>query len=100
MSGPISGLQRVTTTARIVVRDTCHPTKVRTRPRRPMNKIALLNDSLRRTFTGGKVVMTDGVAALPEQKLGQLLERVRSFDAFTNDNDPHGEHDFGSVDLA
>jgi Protein of unknown function (DUF3768) len=65
-----------------------------------MNKIALLNDSLRRTFTGGKVVMTDGVAALPEQKLVQLLERVRSFDAFTNDNDPHGEHDFGSVELA
>jgi Protein of unknown function (DUF3768) len=65
-----------------------------------MNKIALLNDALRRTFSGGKVVMTDGVAALPEQKLAQLLERVRSFDAFTNDNDPYGEHDFGAIELA
>ena len=24
--------------------------------------------------------------------------KVRAFDAFTDDNDPHGEHDFGSVD--
>jgi Protein of unknown function (DUF3768) len=65
-----------------------------------MNKIASLNDSLRRTFTGGKIVMTQGVAALPEDDLGQLLERVRRFDDFTNDNDPHSEHDFGSVVLA
>jgi Protein of unknown function (DUF3768) len=64
-----------------------------------MNKIALLNDELRRTFSGGKVVMTDGVAALPEHDLAQLLERIQSFDAFTTDNDPRGEHDFGSIEL-
>jgi Protein of unknown function (DUF3768) len=64
-----------------------------------VNKIALLNDSLRRTFSGGQVVMTDGVAALPERDLAQLLERVRSFDTFTTDNDPHGEHDFGAIEL-
>ena len=61
-----------------------------------MNKIALLNDALRRTFTGGKVVMTEGVAALPQGELAQVLEGVRTFDEFTKDNDPHGEHDFGS----
>jgi hypothetical protein len=65
-----------------------------------MNKIALLNDMLRRTFSGGKVVMTPGVAALPEQELASTLERVRQFNEFTNDNDPHGEHDFGSFTLA
>jgi hypothetical protein len=48
-----------------------------------MSKITLLNDSLRRTFTGGKVVMTDGVAALAEADLAQLLERVRRFDEFS-----------------
>ena len=62
-------------------------------------RIRELNDALRRTFTGGKVVMTDGVAALPERDLAQLLAKVRSFDKFTNDNDPYGEHDFGSFEL-
>jgi hypothetical protein len=60
-----------------------------------MSTIALLNDSLRRTFTGGKVVMTEGGAALGEQELAQVLEHVRTSE-FTNDNDPHGEHDFGN----
>jgi hypothetical protein len=62
-------------------------------------RIRELNDSLRRTFTGGKVVMTDGLAALAEADLAQLLTRVRSFDQFTSDNDPYGEHDFGSIEL-
>ena len=65
-----------------------------------MSKIALLNDMLRRTFSGGKVVMTPGVAALPENELARALERVRQFNDFTSDNDPHGEHDFGSFELA
>jgi hypothetical protein len=43
-------------------------------------RIRELNDALRRTFTGGKVVMTDGVTALSEGNLAQLLEKVRSFD--------------------
>jgi hypothetical protein len=64
------------------------------------NRIRELNDNLRSTFTGGRVVMTDGVGVLPENELAQLLERVRRFDEFTRDNDPHGEHDFGTVDLA
>jgi hypothetical protein len=47
-----------------------------------------LNDVLRGTFSGAKVVMTDGVAALPERELTELLERVRRFHEFTEDNDP------------
>jgi hypothetical protein len=67
-----------------------------------MNRIPELNDELRRTLVTsarGKVVLTQGVAALPENELAQLLERVRRFGEFTNDNDPHGEHDFGSIAL-
>jgi hypothetical protein len=63
-------------------------------------RIRRLNDMLRRTFTGGKVVMTQGVAALPESEVAQLLELVRGFDNFTTDSDPHGEHDFGSIELS
>jgi len=65
-----------------------------------MNKIAFLNDGLRRTFARGKVLMTAGVAALPEDAAAQILERVRHFDEFTADNDPRGQHDFGSFELA
>jgi hypothetical protein len=42
-----------------------------------MNKIAFLNDGLRRTFARGQVVMTAGVAALPEDQLTTVLERKR-----------------------
>jgi hypothetical protein len=64
-----------------------------------MNKIAFLNDGLRRTFARGKVMMTAGVAALPEDDLAKVLERVRHFDEFTKDNDPRDEHDFGSFEI-
>jgi hypothetical protein len=65
-----------------------------------MNKIAFLNDGLRRTFARGRVVMTARVAALPEEQLATVLERVRHFDEFTPENDPHGEHDFGNFEVA
>jgi hypothetical protein len=100
MSGRMCGRQLVTMTARIAAHDTCHRTKAKTYRRRPMNKIAFLNDELRRTFARGKVVMTQGVASLPEEMLTIVLERVRRFDEFTPENDPHGEHDFGSFDVA
>jgi hypothetical protein len=63
------------------------------------NKIALLNDALRQTFTGGKVVMTAAVDALPVDVKATVLQKVRSFNEFGADNDPHGEHDFGSFKI-
>ena len=62
-------------------------------------KIRALNDEFRRTFTGGKVMMTAGIAALPEAARALVLNEVRTFDAFTADNDPHGEHDFGNFEV-
>src|SRR5271154_5350856 len=62
------------------------------------DRIRELNDAFRRTFVGGMVMITAGVEALPVDQRRMLLEKVRAFDAFTDDNDPHGEHDFGSVD--
>jgi hypothetical protein len=61
------------------------------------SRIAELNDQLRRTFTGGRVVMTAAVAALEPSVQADLFERVRSFADFNPDNNPHGERDFGVV---
>ena len=62
-------------------------------------KIRQLNDDFRGTFVGGRVVVTQGVAALPEDRLHALLHLVRTFDSFSAGNDPHEEHDFGSIDF-
>src|SRR5665213_586482 len=58
-----------------------------------------LNDAFRETFSGGKVVMTASVTELPDMVRANALVEVTRFDRFTPDNDPHGEHDFGSFDL-
>ena len=43
-------------------------------------------------------MITAGVEAMPNEQRRSLLAKVRAFDVFTEDNDPHGEHDFGAVD--
>lgn len=60
-------------------------------------KIASLNDAFRTTLTGGRVMMTRGVTTLDRQAQADILRAVKAFSAFTPDNDPHGEHDFGFV---
>ena len=62
-------------------------------------KIRELNDRFRSTMTGGRVMMTAGVDALPSDVKAMVIRRVATFSAFTSDNDPHGEHDFGSFEL-
>jgi hypothetical protein len=71
-------------------------------------RIAELNDRFRKA-TGssdpagislGKKVMTSGIRDLGLIAIVEIAERVAAFDSFTADNDPHGEHDFGSLDHA
>jgi hypothetical protein len=62
-------------------------------------RIRVLNDNFRSTFLGGRVLTTAGVAELPVDTKARLLLAVQSFSNFTNDNDPHKEHDFGSIEL-
>jgi len=64
------------------------------------NRIRNLNDAFRRTFIGGAVMITQGVEAMPLDQRRSLLQKIRSFDAFEEGNDPHQEHDFGAVDEA
>lgn len=62
-------------------------------------RIADLNDLLRTTFMTGRVVLTEGIVSLPDDLRSTTIEKVQSFDAFTPDNDPYGEHDFGSIEV-
>jgi Protein of unknown function (DUF3768) len=62
-------------------------------------RIRVLNDNFRSTFIGGKVVMTAGVAALPLDVKARAMIAVQTFAEFNRDNDPHGEHDFGSFEI-
>ena len=62
-------------------------------------KIRALNDAFRTTMTGGRGMMTAGVDALPSDVKAMVIRRVATFSEFTPDNDPHGEHDFGSFEL-
>lgn len=59
-------------------------------------RIRFLNDRLRTTGTGGKMFITVGIQALPHHGLFAVLQKVRDFDDFGEDNDPYGEHDFGA----
>jgi hypothetical protein len=43
------------------------------------------------------VVATEGILALSEADQSRLRELVETFDAFTPDNDPYGERDFGAI---
>ena len=65
----------------------------------PAARVRALNDAFRRSFAGGRVVETPGVVALAEAERIALLLAVRRFDRFDVDNDPHSEHDFGTVEV-
>ncbi len=60
---------------------------------RRTNDIQRLNDDLRCRGRGGKIVVTNGIAALAVDEVDKIFAAVQSFDAFTADNDPFGEHD-------
>jgi hypothetical protein len=62
-------------------------------------RIASLNDALRQQGIGGRVVVTSGLLGRGNDFLERAVASVRAFSAFTPDNDPYGEHDFGSVTI-
>jgi len=63
-------------------------------------RIAELNDQLRTTFNpaAGRITYTHGVGALEDEDRAQIFTLVKTFNNFTEDNDPYGEHDFGKVE--
>lgn len=69
-----------------------------------IQKIAQLNDAFRRgdPSVPGQRFITAGVIHLLKQldiPVEMLIQRVAQFDDFTDENDPHGEHDFGAFEF-
>jgi len=63
-------------------------------------RIRALNDRLRQTGQGGRVLCTNGIQALGEAMVREVFQATMCFDDFSENNDPYGEHDMGSIKLA
>ena len=59
-------------------------------------RIRELNDQLRKNLSLGTAVMTPGIAALGPEAVERIVHSISAYELFTESNDPHGEHDFGS----
>ncbi len=61
------------------------------------------NDAMRAILPASqpenRVVCTRGVAAEGALFMHGTLEKVRTFSEFSEDNNPHGENDFGAFEL-
>jgi len=69
-------------------------------------RIRALNDEFRTNadligarLAKGELVVTRGVAAKGNAFIDRAVKAVREFSNFTEDNDPHHEHDFGAFEL-
>ena len=66
------------------------------------SRIGKLNDQMRAsgpvTPSRNRWLLTPGILALGPDKVATVVASVRTFSEFSQENDPYGEHDFGSID--
>lgn len=59
------------------------------------------NDQFRCAGAGrGSLMLTAGVHEMGSAFAWAAIAAVKAFNAFTRDNDPYGEHDFGAITIA
>ena len=63
-----------------------------------MTDIKSLNDTFRKTFIGGRVMLTLGINTKPSNEIAEIIRKVKQFNNFTTANDPYNEHDMGSFE--
>lgn len=65
------------------------------------HRISDLNDAFRNAGpVSGQWMLTRGVADQGAIFVALATQAVRTFDRFGPENDPYGEHDFGSLEIA
>ncbi len=83
-------------------------TVLQTNPATEAATIAAQNDAFRKSIMffndtedtpKGQFVMTSGVSAMGSDARLSATRQVAAFEAFTPDNDPHGWHEFGAVEV-
>ncbi|MBQ8464811.1 MAG: DUF3768 domain-containing protein [Alphaproteobacteria bacterium] len=62
------------------------------------NAIQKLNDAFRKTFSGGRIMLTLGINTKPSNEIAEIIRKVKQFNNFTTANDPYEEHDMGRFD--
>ena len=61
-------------------------------------RIARLNDLARRSMgVACTAIATLGFRSLPDTDQSRVRELIETYDTFDEGNDPHGEHDFGTI---
>ena len=60
--------------------------------------IKTLNDKFRKTLLGGKVMLTRGIYSKGQAVINEILNGVKTFNNFNENNDPYNEHDYGSFE--
>lgn len=64
-----------------------------------LKRVRRLNDAMRRgQVRFGSIMITPGVQDLGDDALSIVSRKVQEFEAFSEENDPHAEHDFGAFD--
>ncbi|TDW20471.1 uncharacterized protein DUF3768 [Rhizobium azibense] len=61
--------------------------------------VRALNDKLRRSGKGGQIVIVGALAQAESDEIRRAAVQVRDYVAFDPNDDPHGEHDFGSFEI-
>ena len=67
-------------------------------PNETSAKIARLNDAMREN--AHNYTATRGILALDPSVVSDIFIAVQNFEDFDKDNDPYGEHDFGSFTVS
>lgn len=65
-----------------------------------VGRIRHLNDLLRCKGVGGEVMVSEALDAMGTATVVTALLAVAAHSTFDQETDPHGEHDFGAIEVA